>query len=360
MCTNSILTWIYVCFAILIVNIVKNYFFSFDESNTTNIIIRFQNITINAVPLIELIIGIITIIVLLVILKHKSKSIFKNIEPKKTDINYYNRNLPSQLKPAHVRMLTNDGLIDEYSVAATILDLIDRKYLEFTRNIKKEFIFNDTELFIKKTDKDISDLFLYEQYLIEWIVNGSENENASQKFGEFESLVILSFPLNNYYQEYEKYSAKIIMSIAYIIIGMASVGMSHGLLSYIAFIVFSYVLGKISFVLPMRMLNLKGVNERDAWLDLKRFLLDFAKMEEKTSDMIVLWNYYLSYSIVLDVDSIASKEIKHFFEKDISKIVNSVDEKVNISKIDLNWMHVMSKVKEINNQEIEKYNKQIN
>lgn len=72
--------------------------------------------------------------------------LFKAKEPKPTNINLYNRELPAKLTPAHVRILLNDGLIDKETIAATILDLIDRGYLkietEERENIFKEDLKN--------------------------------------------------------------------------------------------------------------------------------------------------------------------------------------------------------------------------
>ena len=71
------------------------------------------------------------------------------------------------------------------------------------------------------------------------------------------------------------------------------------------------------FCLPKRVLNQNGVDEVASWLNLKRFLIDFGDMKEKTVEMVVIWNFYLSYSIALEVNKTASKEIIDFFGEDI-------------------------------------------
>ena len=76
-----------------------------------------------------IIIAIITAIVVII----KSNIKFKKLEHKPININLYKRELPSNLRPAHVRMLLHDGLIDKKSLATTLLDLIDRGYLDIKR-----------------------------------------------------------------------------------------------------------------------------------------------------------------------------------------------------------------------------------
>ena len=355
--TRTFLTWIYACFSLLLMNIIKNRFFGNNGSIDIHIRLKYNTINLDGAVIIKLIIALITIIIIAIIIIVKSKSIFKKLEPQKTNLDYYKREIPSQLRPAHVRMLTNDGLIDEYSIAATILDLIDRKYLEITRSKEKEFLFDNTEIFIRKTNKETTNLLLYEQYIIDWITKASEtNKNESQKFAEFEALLILSFPLNNYYQENEKYSSTIIMSVAYLLIGMALTVVSTAIIFLLSFITFSYILGKILLITPEHILKLNGVNERDEWFDLKRFLLDFTQIKDKSPEMIVLWNYYLSYSIALDVDSVASKEIKRFFEKNTNGISVDANNTTPCMQMRLDWQYVMSRIKEIVNQEASKYN----
>ena len=79
-----------------------------------------------------LILGLIAIIAVII----KSKLIYKNLEHKPRNINLYQRELPSNLRPAQVRLLLQDGLVDEKSLAATIVDLIDRGYLDIRRKSK--------------------------------------------------------------------------------------------------------------------------------------------------------------------------------------------------------------------------------
>ena len=84
-------------------------------------------------------------------------------------------------------------------------------------------------------------------------------------------------------------------------------------LTYIGEFLAIYGLGMLMFANPSYTLNSKGVNLLDSYKNLKKYLEDFSKIENKTAQMVELWNYYLTYSIALEIDSIASEELRNFF-----------------------------------------------
>lgn len=152
----------------------------------------------------------------------KSLSLFKKIEHKPLNINIYQREKPSNLRPAHVRLLLNDGLVDEISLASTLLDLIDRGYLCIEKyEYIKGNMFKDKEIILRKTEKKTDDLLKFEKFIIEWFIdkygNGkeismeeiknrlkvnSDEEKPSDLFENWMGLVFLSFPLKKFYKEY--------------------------------------------------------------------------------------------------------------------------------------------------------------
>ena len=262
---------------------------------------------------------------LLVIVKHKI--IFKKYEYKPKNINIYQRELPSNLTPAHVRMIINDGLIDENTLAATLLDLLDKGYL-FLNYEEKEKIFKKN-MVLTKTNKDTSNLFKYEKFLLDWFINicgdGQTvtsnqihevltNQNnkkvASEMFEQFQALIIISFPIQKFYKKTNFIKKKIFYTVM-MILGF------FPLFSLISPFLFIYGFGCLLFSTPLYVLNQIGANEKDSWLDLKKFLLEFSNIKDKTVEMIKIWNYYLTYSVVLNIDTFALNEIKTFFGDNI-------------------------------------------
>ena len=94
----------------------------------------FNNVYVN--------LGLITITMLVVLLRRYL--LYKRLEPKPISINLYSRELPSRLRPAHMRLLIEDGTIDGVSLGSTIMDLVDRDYLEYIKdkNVDDKLIFS--------------------------------------------------------------------------------------------------------------------------------------------------------------------------------------------------------------------------
>lgn len=86
---------------------------------------------------------------------------------------------------------------------------------------------------------------------------------------------------------------------------------------FVGGICLAYGLGTMMFTMPVYVLNAKGTDEKDNWKDLKRYLLEFSNIKEKSSEMVKLWQFYLTYSVALDINSIASSEIESFFGNEI-------------------------------------------
>ena len=78
------------------------------------------------------------------------------------------------MRPAHVRLLLNDGLIDEKSLVSTIVDLIDKGYFEIRRGEKevedKTDLFRNREIILYKTNKSTKELLRYEKFVIDWFI----------------------------------------------------------------------------------------------------------------------------------------------------------------------------------------------
>lgn len=86
------------------------------------------------------------------------------------------------------------------------------------------------------------------------------------------------------------------------------------------------------FASPRYLLNDLGIEEKDAWLDLKKYLKDFSNIKDKTTEMVVIWNYYLTYSMTLNLPSISEKEITDFFGWNIYNAETEKDKAIEIDK----------------------------
>ena len=80
-----------------------------------------------------------------------------------------------------------------------------------------------------------------------------------------------------------------------------------------------YGLGSLLFNCPPYVLNKSGQLEINNWKALKKFLIDFSNIEDKSTEMIAIWEFYLPYSIILGVNKTAKDEIFDFFSSNINK-----------------------------------------
>ena len=284
---------------------------------------------------------IVTINILLAI--HTRNKIFKTTEPQVKNLNIYRRDLPSNLTPAHVKVLLEDGNIDSYTLASTILDLADKNYLKIESHNKEDLFTKNITLSL--TGKPQDNLFAYEKYLINWFFDkpqitsedlkkrlNNPKENPAEKFSIFEGLILLSFPLDNYYKPYKGKNKKSLYSLFIILYFLLLFFFSHSN-SYLIYIIATFIMSYgLSFILITNItytLNNKGAELKDEYLDLKKYLEDFSLIDKKTSEMISLWDFYLSYSVALGIKGIASKEIKNFFGNEIYNL-NNVDQDLNV------------------------------
>lgn len=293
--------------------------------------------------------------------------ILKTKVSKPKNINIYNRDLPANLTPAHARLLVHD-VIDDKTLATTILDLIDRGYLILESGTKNNLFTNDSnELIIRVSDKNQDELFKYEKHIIKWFFENDKtsktelhkklnnnNENPSEQLCIFQGLVLISFPLNKYYKKHTSKIKRLIynaLSMSFFLTCLlflfTRIPRNLTILIVSNFLPIFGLANQI-FSSPTYLLNGLGVETKDSYLDLKNYLEEFSLIKEKTSEMIVIWNYYLSYSVALGIKGIASKEIRNFFgdaiynlnsnspyndDKEVNTLINSIDEDIQEAKI---------------------------
>lgn len=342
--------------------------------------IMFGSSYVSEIPYIgkyNFIIGIIVLLISFSLVVITARKLHKKIIPESTNINIYERELPSKLRPAHVRLLMTDGLVDELSLAATLLDLVDRDYLklEYHNDTKEKLnIFKNKGIIISRTSKPIDNLFEYEKYLIEWFLSYNDGisitseklhkslildttddiESPSDKMNFFSALVLMSFPLEKYYNKIKR--DKIMKNYAiFVLLGFAP----H--LSYVGTFLASYSLGILLFANPSYTFNNEGVNLQSSYKNLKKYLKDFSQIENKNAQMVELWNYYLTYSIVLEINSVASNELKDFFGTGIFKGSHNTKKRYSSTKEDAielqlsleEWIKIFEEERQ---KELNKYN----
>lgn len=252
--------------------------------------------------------------------KDDEENIFIKFKRKFIADDIYQNDLPSKLRPAHVRMLLNDFEIDEISIVSTLVDLMERGYIYIVKN--------DKEIFFRKSSKKDEKLLEYEKFLIKWLIDkyGNEHEVTStqitknltnnmcierpyQLFNFFQYCVWTSFPLDKYYNNWKntnkiKYIILIVISIFFIKYMWSIPLIIYGLIS-------------LTILHPVMRLNNDGLEEKENWNDFKRYLTEILDITNKSIKTINKNDIYLAYSVALDVDSVLVNEIKYIFEGDV-------------------------------------------
>lgn len=144
----------------------------------------------------------------------------------------------------------------------------------------------------------------------------------------FEGLVMISFPIDHYYKKLDdsKKNFYSLCIIAFFLFAFVSIFISNKYLFAIEEFIVLFGLANFIFASPSYILNEKGADVRDSYKDLKRFLNDFSVIKEKTSEMVALWNYYLSYSIALGIEGLAYAEIESFFGNSIYNFNSRIED----------------------------------
>lgn len=267
---------------------------------------------------------------------------YKELEPQVRNVDIYKRELPSNLRPAHVYMLLYDGRIDDATIATTILDLVDRGYLEIiSEKGNVDDFFGNEKMILRKTNKSTKNLFKYENQLIKWFIDiyGDGNEvnnfqikeslekclkvNPTDMFEEFRALVAIAFPIQLFYERLVGFDEEPDFLSSYLIRLLIGGIISFIPIPYVTGIIVGFIAAGMFNQNIHYVLNQNGVDERDSWRDLKKYLKEFTLIKERTTDEISLYNYYLTYSVVLGENYKVLKEINEFFKENLYKAVNA-------------------------------------
>lgn len=272
--------------------------------------------------------------------------------------NIYRRELPCNLTPAHARLLVYDGQVDARTITSTILDLIKRGYLKLDfGNIEDIF---KKEIYISTTDKDQSSLFDFEKYLMSWLftndrISSYELKNKLNKdvnspiynFCIFEGLVLLSFPFDIYYKKNKYYGNKkgYIIILFVCMFYFNNISNLSGIFYLFSMLLCIFIVCILSFSLPPYNLSKEGSRVLNDYKALKKYLIDFSNISEENSESIIIWDFYLPYSVALGINKTSNHEINSFFGNKIYDLNNANEENSDIF-ID-NVEEVIEKSKEI-------------
>lgn len=224
----------------------------------------------------------------------------------------YFRDLPNDNEPALVGYLINKKIRTE-DLSATILNLINKKKIDFIKKNKNDYLF---------TLIDDNNLDEIELRAIQLLFAGQKEMTLSM-FKRRAKIFYDSF-LQKYNSWYQKslslarskdyFEEKIlikILSIFYSFLGFALLSLASTYTNKImVFLVLGLAIASLIYFATYTKRTKAGNEEYLKWIGLKNFMNDFGKMDTKELPEVKLWEKYLVYAVTLGCANKLAKTMK--------------------------------------------------
>ena len=279
---------------------------------------------------------VVNIILIIIFLKKTSKYLKKNKELKKytptTKLEYY-RDLPDENSTPGEAVKTLDINIGPFTpvnfgkvFSATMLDLSLKGYLEIKQEKNNKgkdainiYILKQVTDGLKPSDARIM-TFVIDAAKGEKVLTLKELEKYIKKYPtKIESLLKETYDaVNNQLineqiidaeiqKEYQKYNDK---QLGYIlaIIFLLCFTLIAFILPVIIFIIDAVICGKIAK--KLNVLTQKGVDMKEQWKGLKKYMEDFSMLDRREVPELVIWEKYLVYATAFGIADKVIKQLK--------------------------------------------------
>ena len=276
----------------------------------------------------------------------KIKSLNK-FEPT-TKLEYY-RDLPDENSTPGEAYKTMNENVTKFTAqnfgrifSATVLDLTLKGYIEIQQE-KKTLVKDIVTITLKKqvsdglpineerimtfiikaaNKKDTITLKELEKYIknhpssTESLLSGTYKAVENQLIGKG----IVSSIAQKEYSEYKEKSNSYIVGVIFAMIGTAGYGLVL-ILPLIIVIINAILCKKITK--KLNILTQKGVDTKEQWKGLKRYMEDFSLLKEREVPELVIWEKYLVYATVMGIADKVIKQLKIVYP-DFEEMTNSI------------------------------------
>ena len=222
-------------------------------------------------------------------------------------------------------------------VSATLLDLNLKKYIEFKveKEKKKEKIIieiiNDNTSNLSKDEKVIFDFLKsackksnqitvdeFKKYISKASPTKIQGFNNNVDLRTKEELINLEIHDKNQEKIYKKYSSSTsmfttILFFAILIIAIMISEENTIIFGASAIVIVSTIISMLIVEKAKKKVNIytqKGVNEREKWKGLKKYMEDFSLLDEKEVPDIILWEHFLVYATAFGIAEKVLKQLK--------------------------------------------------
>ncbi len=224
----------------------------------------------------------------------------------------YLRDFPSNYSPSTVGYLIRKKVNND-DLSASILDLIRLGAIEFEEINKKNYLFKrgkQIEL-TKEQEKVMKFVFEYED--VSKIKLSDIKKKANKNYNKFISLY------NDWKDEatftaqcegfYEEKTDRKTICVVICIVGILFM-VSQARINFLNIIAIFLSIAAIIYFIVYKKRSIKGNEEYNKWLALKKFMEDFGTMDKKELPEVKLWDKYLVYAITLGCADKLAKVMK--------------------------------------------------
>ena len=256
----------------------------------------------------------------------------------------YYRELPAEYGPALLGNLYRFGKITDNDLAATLLDLIRRKYLILDDN--NEGVNAKEPNFIIKLNKDrkTDDLEDHEEYLIKWFIN--EIGNGTQvELKELKEYVKEEHQANKYRISNTTWNMKVkqeaskqdffdleTIKVRPKLAMFSTLGFLFAVIFFVVYLLYKIdstiivlsmtlatTVAYLVYVNTLTRRSIKGNEDYVRWVAFKKFLEDFSTFKDYPVPSLVIWEHYLVYATSFGIADKVMDQLKlKFSESDFT------------------------------------------
>lgn len=248
----------------------------------------------------------------------------------------YYRELPADYEPAIMGYLYKFKEIEDNDLAATLLDLIRRKYLNLEINGISTTDEDANFIISVNSNKDRNELKSYESHLINWFIDdigdgtkvtmeelkkytkGNEANALSYNKQNKKWCKLLENDASKYNFFDENLSKNKEKALSFSLLGLVLAGIFFTLYSrfmidstFILVIECFLVVGMyVTYVYSINRRSKEGNEDYVKWRAFEKFLLEFSNMKDYPVPALIVWEHYLVYATSFGIADKVMKQLK--------------------------------------------------
>ena len=293
-------------------------------------------------PVVILILILIIILNTLYVKYYKTIRNFKIRKEIKNKGDKYYRYIDTNYSPSIVSYLINQKIEAKKDLVADIFNLYAKKIIDIRKKNEKEY-----EIFINSDNEDKIN-FLYENdiYIIDTIFLNKEEFEYEKWIKKIISVYRNNLNVNNKKTDFNKQLLRKTYLLGSIYLGLLIINLIFFKGNLVNFIIITGVIFCLVYILLFSNnakvrdenidmhLSKEARKELEKWIKLENFIKDYTLLNEKGYEEIAIFEQYIPFAMVLDVNHKYYREIRKILQKEkYREFINAAKKYNNISSI---------------------------